>query len=88
MLFHSDLSINFSFDPGGQNTPDITLQLKLTLRTVVTGLGVDGSNTYTEIKIKDYLLITLNNQVIQSHGNPQVRRTLLGGYLFKYCSVK
>ena len=27
-------------------------------------------------------------QVIPSHGNPQMRRTLLGGYLLKYCPVK
>ena len=29
-----------------------------------------------------------DNQVIPSHGNPQMRWTLFGGYLFKYCSVK
>ena len=27
-------------------------------------------------------------QVIPSQGNPQLRRTLFDGYLFKYCSVK
>ena len=27
-------------------------------------------------------------QVTPSHGNPQMRLTLFGGYLFKYCSVK
>ena len=29
-----------------------------------------------------------SNQVISSHGNPQMRRTLFGGCLFKYSSVK
>ena len=27
-------------------------------------------------------------QVILSHGNPQMRRTLFDGYLFKYCPIK
>ena len=30
----------------------------------------------------------ITNQVISSHGNPQMRRTVFEGYLFKYCSVK
>ena len=29
-----------------------------------------------------------NSQVIPGHGNPQKRRTIFGGYLFKYCRVK
>ena len=32
--------------------------------------------------------ITTWYQVIPSHGNPWVRRTLFDGYLLKYCSVK
>ena len=31
---------------------------------------------------------SFSTQVIPSHGNPQTRRTLFVGYLFKYCSVK
>ena len=30
----------------------------------------------------------IGTQVIPSHKNPQMRRTLFDGYLFKYCSVK
>ena len=33
-------------------------------------------------------IIWFSYQVIPSHGNPQMRRTLFGGYLFGYCSVK
>ena len=31
---------------------------------------------------------TDSNQVIPGQGNPQKRRTMFGGYLFKYCCVK
>ena len=30
----------------------------------------------------------VDNQVIPSHGNPRMRRTLFDGDLFKYCLVK
>ena len=39
--------------------------------------------------IRKYIpALTSHSQVIPSHGNPQMRRTLFDGYLFKYCSVK
>ena len=57
-------------------------------------------NNFKEQNIDEGLRISLRNTglfhgdissrylVIPSHGNPQMRRTLFGGYLFKYWSVK
>ena len=41
------------------------------------------------VKCKDSMASSTSKyQVIPSHGNPPMRRTLFLGYLFKYCSVK
>ena len=47
-----------------------------------------NSGTATLTTISHTIYIGETHQVIQSHGNPQMRRTLFDSYLFKYCSVK
>ena len=41
-----------------------------------------------KLVLNSFTVFCLTNQVIPGHENPQKRRTMFGGYLFKHCCVK
>ena len=64
--------------------PNLTVFESMMVSYALTEIFCFISHTRARGKVK----CLKHYQVIPSHGNPQMRRALFGGYLFKYCSVR